>query len=810
MFLISNHKEIKKESLSSIKYLAHHDLGEFTVWYDPSLAFIKETETSTTFVYGLCHTWQHGQSVLFTGSIKSEFLFGDYFFMSFQKYENSYTFYTDHFGLGSATYCHKESLTLFNHPELCKFIPQDFQVDFKGVKFFLEEGVFPSGSTLFNELKMTDPSLIYRFQGDLLTEVRKSTIQFPELANAEDWADQFFQILTLSTAMLTERFHISTLLLSGGTDSRLVLGSLPESQRSAITAVSQLTWNPNSNHEVDIARDLAKEWGLDFRIEQKNTELMEHGLVRFMNIQGFSEFCLSGFHGTEFIGDGKFDFLNSSLTSFSDLQRRSFHALGSSFLSSIYEDGPGVLFHLPRILMSTGIITPFRNSLLLELIQQIPADLIKDYRLYNLIFKRHLPQLAQFPFHSKFNQFSSFPSSQVQPLSFRDDQIPNLPQPVGEDWKQLAEHANNPIQEKRLAKVFYVSQLMSSNLSQTKENCAAFTKATCLTPFKKTPCCRIDSFDSKSVTMACRQCDEEESSGRTSLRRRIELATQQCSEGLVYVDVSFSNLCNLRCRMCSSQFSTSWADVDLKLNRSSHPVAEISSSEIRWIAREAKNYKIAGGEPFLYHRHNEFLRALSQREDCHEINLIYITNGTMLPDKEVVDLWGQFSQVIMTLSIDGAEVMNSYIRSKSNRYSLKDNISRFKVISNVARLRTHSVVMAYNLHKLGDLFNQLDEFGIQDNFFTVLKTPDYLSVDIIPLDEREKTLRNQLSSIPARLGTEYSNLCRQILARPYRPRLLQEFFRITEIYDHLDGFELQKINPELWSCLVSHKSVCTG
>lgn len=107
MFLISNNKEVKESALAMTRGLVHHNLDEFTVWYDPSLAFIKEMGASKAFFYGLCHTWQQKQPSLLSGPVSSKLLFSDYFFMSFDSDENSYTFHTDHVGLGSVTYCHK-------------------------------------------------------------------------------------------------------------------------------------------------------------------------------------------------------------------------------------------------------------------------------------------------------------------------------------------------------------------------------------------------------------------------------------------------------------------------------------------------------------------------------------------------------------------------------------------------------------------------------------------------------------------------------------------------------------------------------
>ena len=80
-------------------------------------------------------------------------------------------------------------------------------------------------------------------------------------------------------------------------------------------------------------------------------------------------------------------------------------------------------------------------------------------------------------------------------------------------------------------------------------------------------------------SLECRRCYEQEDSGLETLRTssnkefahhwwKVEETEEDGSAGMVnmaYLDIRFSNLCNLRCRTCGPNFSTSWYDDHVKL-----------------------------------------------------------------------------------------------------------------------------------------------------------------------------------------------------------------------------------------------------
>lgn len=163
----------------------------------------------------------------------------------------------------------------------------------------------------------------------------------------------------------------------------------------------------------------------------------------------------------------------------------------------------------------------------------------------------------------------------------------------------------------------------------------------------------------------CRRCYEEEATGKTSLRmrynKRPDFAAQVDIQvpSLKWIEMSFSNRCNMACRMCDERYSSRWArlgerhasqinkDVQTKLDERINEVIDLSSSLF--------HIKITGGEPFLDPRHTSFLEQIVSKGRSKEIFLNYSTNGTRPPDTKIVDLWSQFMNVEVSMSFDSVE-----------------------------------------------------------------------------------------------------------------------------------------------------------
>jgi hypothetical protein len=200
----------------------------------------------------------------------------------------------------------------------------------------------------------------------------------------------------------------------------------------------------------------------------------------------------------------------------------------------------------------------------------------------------------------------------------------------------------------------------------------------------------------------CGRCKQEEDAGLRSRREyeqewdfKLEDAIRITEKDgfinpddvpLVYYDLRFGNLCNLKCRMCGPTDSHSWYEDWLqieggdgfqdthgyvKLQKNSKGRLETKdydwhSSESFWKHIESnipnmEHVYMAGGEPLMIERHYDFLQKCVDMGRAEKMILEYNTNMTNLQPR-VLKLWEKFKIVRIGASIDGIGKVLEYQR----------------------------------------------------------------------------------------------------------------------------------------------------
>ncbi len=141
---------------------------------------------------------------------------------------------------------------------------------------------------------------------------------------------------------------------------------------------------------------------------------------------------------------------------------------------------------------------------------------------------------------------------------------------------------------------------------------------------------------------------------------------------LKYIDIRFSNLCNLKCRGCGPALSSSWFEDYKLLNESQYyekKVKAISAeSPLFWqqLLNQIPNAKViyfGGGEPLLTKEHYQVLKYLNDNQ-LYGIELRYNTNLSQLhyQDYKLTELWKNIKKVSLSISIDDIESRAEYFR----------------------------------------------------------------------------------------------------------------------------------------------------
>ena len=255
---------------------------------------------------------------------------------------------------------------------------------------------------------------------------------------------------------------------------------------------------------------------------------------------------------------------------------------------------------------------------------------------------------------------------------------------------------------------------------------------------------RSDMLAGRPV-LECQNCYRVEANGGESYRQRdsAEWMTRLNIESLDqvvpsvrYYDIRNDNTCNLSCRMChpgaSSQLvkeyqRIGWTVVDTSRQVRLSEVIDYTTVE---------KVIVAGGEPTIMPEFQTFLtRALEHGRN--DIELMVITNATNV-NPRVFELLSQFTNVQFTVSIDGYDQVNRYIRWPSDWATLTRNIHRLRTITEQVCFSVCASI--WNISNLSQLVKFLDtEYNVPVILFNEAMNPR-LDAEVSPFLFPDKEL----------------------------------------------------------------------
>ena len=231
------------------------------------------------------------------------------------------------------------------------------------------------------------------------------------------------------------------------------------------------------------------------------------------------------------------------------------------------------------------------------------------------------------------------------------------------------------------------------------------------------------------------------------------------------LELRFSNLCNLKCRMChprqSSQFEKelvkhpqvaekyfpNWIESghELTNNKAVDPANVVNFD---WLFSEnLVKIKLLGGEPTIMPEVQKSLEYLIKVGNTD--TKIHITSNGTNANPKFNNLIKNFSNVVFNFSVDGCYETNDYIRFPSNFDSIVKNIT--DVTEKVNFFTMTMCIQALNIHNLYDyakfvteLSEKLDKYI--DCFAYPLDWPGWASYQTLPLDYRKKHIGRFLDS----------------------------------------------------------------
>ena len=216
---------------------------------------------------------------------------------------------------------------------------------------------------------------------------------------------------------------------------------------------------------------------------------------------------------------------------------------------------------------------------------------------------------------------------------------------------------------------------------------------------------------------------------------------------LTYIDIRYNNLCNLACRSCGSDASSSWHKANLFLDKNfklkqpsglliaGNDEDDIYNQVLKHIDTIETIY-FAGGEPLIIDKFYDILEILIHYKKF-DVELIYNTNltKTKLKSRNIFELWKKFPNVSVGASLDAQEKRAEYIRTNTKWKNVEKNRKLmmeecphidFHVSATTSILNAlHVPDFHYSWVKSGLI--KPEEFNIQ-----ILFTPKWLSISQAP------------------------------------------------------------------------------
>lgn len=290
-----------------------------------------------------------------------------------------------------------------------------------------------------------------------------------------------------------------------------------------------------------------------------------------------------------------------------------------------------------------------------------------------------------------------------------------------------------------------------------------------------------------------------------------------------YMDIRFSNLCNMKCRSCGPSCSSQWAQEFLE-ERGSEVFQEyfgttkivINNNEDQTLMSKLKPYLadvtevyFAGGEIIITPEHYECLDYWVENDLCDQVELTYTTNFSTLKYKKNVDLieyWKKFPKLKIWASLDAHEDVAECIRKGTNWEKIVENIRIVQREVPHAEFQITPTISIWNVFTFPDFFDYMIKEGFIDTNssprFNLATNPWYANIMILPVHIKRRLIElYRVYQDKYKDNVDIYNGFKMIIYNlaqgDENKGGIQEFIQFNEELDQFRDEKLEDVIPEL-------------
>jgi organic radical activating enzyme len=300
---------------------------------------------------------------------------------------------------------------------------------------------------------------------------------------------------------------------------------------------------------------------------------------------------------------------------------------------------------------------------------------------------------------------------------------------------------------------------------------------------------------------------------------------------LKYMDIRFSNICNMKCRSCGPGCSSLWSQEVIETQGSDHLMKffgtdkmVVNSNEDQIFMKKLLPYLVdvqevyfAGGEIVITPEHYECLDYWIEHGVNETIELTYTTNLSVLKykDKDLIKYWKKFPKLKIWASLDAEGETAEILRKGSDWKKIISNIKKIKEELPHAEFQitpTISIWNVFNFYKLFDFLVNENLIDMDVNStkwysgprFNLLTHPWYANIMILPRYIKDR-LWHLYKPYHDKYDNEHFNGFKTILYNleigdehaASSPDGIRQFKEFNDRIDGLRGERLVDIVPEI-------------
>lgn len=216
-----------------------------------------------------------------------------------------------------------------------------------------------------------------------------------------------------------------------------------------------------------------------------------------------------------------------------------------------------------------------------------------------------------------------------------------------------------------------------------------------------------------------------------------------------YIDIRFSNLCNLKCRMCGPTFSSQIA-AENGIKPAIKSIPGNMLEEVYGYLETCEEMYFAGGEPLMMDEHYLILEKLIELGVKPRIR--YNSNITKLKHKQwdILELWSHFDDIYIQASIDGFQNELTYIRHPAKYETVVNTALEYLTVPSV-HIDISTCVGFWNIWSLPELHIDLFERGVIKHYnkfrMQTMVHPQWFTPKVLPADIKEKVTEKLLNHL---------------------------------------------------------------